>query len=359
MIAVVGVAAVASLVGVASANAKSNEALLRIPRASHAVEDSAVGPATADLLPPLITTFAAAERAPAAVQLAEAEADWDGSSPRLSKVGSAVEPDDPPAELTLRTVGLFEAQSVGGPGAQILQDALRLAQADPASAFAGRKEISPPIREEKFIEEYDPWEPFNEKMFSFNRKLDQVVVKPVAKVWDKLLPDSVQRSLRDAFDNLGMPRRLVNKLFQLRLKAAGLELARFLLNSTAGVGGFFDAAKAMGIEKTDADTGQTFGVYGAGPGPYLNLPLLHPLTVRDGIGFAVDSALDPFNYVIFPFAALTGMGVGKRINDRALNLELFENVEETVLDLYSTVRNGYLQRRHKAIQDAIQDRPFR
>ncbi len=102
-----------------------------------------------------------------------------------------------------------------------------------------------------------------------------------------------------------------------------------------------------------------FGVYGAGPGPYLNLPFLHPLTVRDGIGFGVDSALDPFNYVIFPFAARAAIGAGQRLNDRALNLELFENVEEAVLDLYSAVRNGYLQRRHKTIQDAIRDQLFR
>jgi phospholipid-binding lipoprotein MlaA len=355
MVVAVGAAAVASLAGVASANVESNDAFLRTPL--QGVEAPAVRPATADPLQPLIAAFAAAERAPAAVQLAEA--DWDGSLPSLSRARSEVEADDATATLPLGTAGLLEAQSAGVPDAKILPDAVPLAEADPALVFAEPREISPPIGGEEFIEEYDPWEPFNESMFSFNRKLDQFVIKPVARGWDTIVPDRVKLSLRDALDNLGMPRRFVNKLFQLRPKAAGLELTRFLLNTTVGIAGFFDVAKALGMEKSDADTGQTFGVHGAGPGPYLNLPFLPPLTVRDGIGSAVDIALDPFNYVIFPAFALTGIGVAKRINDRALNLELFENIEETVLDLYSAVRNGYLQRRHKAIRDAIQDQPFR
>ncbi len=101
--------------------------------------------------------------------------------------------------------------------------------------------------------------------------------------------------------------------------------------------------------------GQTLGVYGVGPGPYLVLPFLPPLTVRDGIGFAVDATLDPFNYVVFPTGALAGIGGADRINDRALNLELFESVEETTLDLYSAVRNAYLQRRQKAIEASSED----
>ncbi|MFQ5898684.1 MAG: VacJ family lipoprotein [Candidatus Methylomirabilia bacterium] len=201
------------------------------------------------------------------------------------------------------------------------------------------------------MEEYDPWEPFNEAMFSFNRKLDRFLLKPAARVWDKAVPDPVERGLDNAFDNLSMPRRLVNNLLQLKVKGAGQELARFLLNTTVGIAGFFDVAKELGIEQSNEDTGQTFAVYGAGPGPYLVLPFLPPLTVRDGIGFAADAALDPFNYVIFPIGALTGIGAGERLNDRALNLELFETVEESALDLYSGVRNAYLQRRQKAIEE--------
>ncbi|MGH7410470.1 MAG: MlaA family lipoprotein [Candidatus Methylomirabilis sp.] len=201
------------------------------------------------------------------------------------------------------------------------------------------------------VVEYDPWEPYNETMFSFNhRVVDRYILKPVATAWDTIMPDPFQRSLANVFDNLGMPRRGVNNLLQLKFKRAGYELTRFILNTTIGVGGIFDIAKEGGIDRSDEDTGQTLGVYGVGPGPYLILPVLPPLTVRDGVGFVVDAALDPLNYVL-PFAATAGRTVGNTVNDRSLNLELFQSVEENTLDLYSAVRNGYLQRRQRAIEE--------
>jgi phospholipid-binding lipoprotein MlaA len=105
-----------------------------------------------------------------------------------------------------------------------------------------------------------------------------------------------------------------------------------------------------------ADTGQTLGVYSAGPGPYLVLPLFPPLTVRDGIGFAVDSAMNPLSYVV-PSAASTGSRGLNLVNERASHLERFEDVEEEVLDLYTAVRNAYLQRRQRAIQERVHQSP--
>jgi phospholipid-binding lipoprotein MlaA len=206
-------------------------------------------------------------------------------------------------------------------------------------------------------EDYDPWAPFNERMFTFNHDvLDRFLVRPAATGWDKVMPDPAQRGIGRAFDNLEMPRRLVNNLLQLRPRAAGGELARFLLNTTVGVVGFVDVAKlAFHLEKSDADMGQTFGVYGIGPGPYLVLPFLPPLTVRDGIGRGIDGALDPFGYFI-PFIAGTAMNVVSTINERSLNLQLFANVEESILDLYSAVRNGYLQRRQSTIDERLAER---
>jgi phospholipid-binding lipoprotein MlaA len=208
-------------------------------------------------------------------------------------------------------------------------------------------------------EDYDPWEPFNEPVFSFNHGVvDRFVVKPAATGWDKVLPNAAQRSLARAFDNLGMPRRLVNNLLQLRPLAAGGELARFVVNTTAGVVGLFDVAHAvLHLEKNDADMGQTLGVYGAGPGPYLVLPFLPPLTVRDGIGRGFDGLLDPVGYFLpVPFVAAAAAGVVNTVNERSLNLELFADVEESVLDLYSAVRNGYLQRRQGAIEARLAER---
>ena len=204
-------------------------------------------------------------------------------------------------------------------------------------------------------DDYDPWQTFNEKMFFFNHDvLDHYLLKPVAKGWNKAFPDVAKRGLDRAFDNLGMPKRLVNNLLQRRFAGAGREVARFGLNTTVGVVGFVDIAKAgLHIEKSDADTGQTLGVYGFGPGPYLVLPTLQPLTVRDGIGYGVDGVLDPLGYLFVPFFATTAISVVKQVNERSLNLEVFQDVEDSVLDLYSAVRNGYLQRRHRSIDDAI------
>jgi phospholipid-binding lipoprotein MlaA len=205
---------------------------------------------------------------------------------------------------------------------------------------------------EGHIEEYDPWEPFNDKTFWFNRQFDRYLLKPVATGWDWVVPAVVQESLKNALTNVGVVRRVVNNVLQGNLPGAGREVGRFLINSTLGIAGFFDVAKsAFDIEKSDRDTGQTLGVYGVGQGPYLIVPLLPPLTVRDGVGFVVDVALDPLVYFA-PVAALGGRTGATVINDRSLNLELYENVEETTLDLYSAVRNAYLQRRAKAIRDA-------
>ena len=206
-------------------------------------------------------------------------------------------------------------------------------------------------REEEEMAEYDPWEPYNEKMFSFNHDVfDRFFLKPVATACDTVVPDWMQTSLANAFDNLGMPRRVVNNLIQAKFKRAGLELVRFFINTTFGIAGFFDIAKDGGPEKYDEDTGQTLGFYGVGPGPYLILPLLPPLTVRDGIGYVADVALDPLNYFI-PLAASFGKRGGETVNDRSRNLEFFHSVEENTVDLYSAVRNAYLQRRQRAIEE--------
>jgi phospholipid-binding lipoprotein MlaA len=245
-----------------------------------------------------------------------------------------------------------------------LPGSVRLASANAVSAADAPTLISP-LNDEEVLEEYDPWEPFNRKMFAFNRQLDRFVLKPVATVWDRVLPDLVQESIGNFFNNLSMPPRLVNNLFQRNIEGAGQELGRFFLNLSMGVLGFFDAATELGIAKSNADTGQTLGVYGAGPGPYLVLPLLPPLTVRDGIGFAVDTAMNPLSYVV-PSAANTGSRGTNIINERASNLERFEGVEEEVLDLYTAVRNASLQRRQRTIQDgasqsqsALADEPGR
>jgi phospholipid-binding lipoprotein MlaA len=152
------------------------------------------------------------------------------------------------------------------------------------------------------------------------------------------------------FENAGMPRRFLNSLLQRKIDRAGSELARFLLNSTIGLAGFFDVAREAGLDASDEDTGQTLAVYGVEAGPYLVLPFLPPMTVWDGIGYGIDGLLNPISYFA-PFAANAGMRAADTVNDRSLSLEVFQDVEESVLDLYSAVRNGYLQRRQQAIRE--------
>ena len=205
--------------------------------------------------------------------------------------------------------------------------------------------------EDADTEDYDPWEAFNEKMFNFNYKLDRYVIKPVAKVYNEIVLPGERQALHNAYDNVAMPRRFINSLLQGKFKGATREIARFVINSTLGVAGLADVAKyQFHLEKSDEDTGQTFGFYGAGPGPYLVLPFTSPLTVRDAIGYVFDIAMDPLTYVLTP-AASVGKKTEDVVNERALNVDTFESVEEATLDLYSAVRNGYLTRRKQQIAE--------
>jgi phospholipid-binding lipoprotein MlaA len=199
--------------------------------------------------------------------------------------------------------------------------------------------------------EQDPFESFNEKMFWFNREvLDRYILKPVATAWDFVLPDPVQKGIHNVFDNLAVVRRVVNNALQLKFMGSAKEVARFGINSTIGVVGFFDIAKeGFGIEQSDEDTGQTFGVWGIGPGPYLVLPFLPPLTIRDGIGYIFDTAMTPYIYFA-PWYATIGSTATNIVNERSLNLDRYERVAESTVDLYSAVRNAYLQRRAAAIR---------
>jgi phospholipid-binding lipoprotein MlaA len=250
--------------------------------------------------------------------------------------------------------GLVLVVNIGLAGCSAHVDPWRTSSAGDEQAIFASDSPSPGASEGM---DYDPWESFNDEAFDFNfNVLDRYALKPAAKVWAKVLPVQARQNLANAFYNVAMPKRFVNKILQGRLPGAGEELARFVLNSTIGFAGFFDVASRLGFDKSDADTGQTFAVYGVKPGPYLVLPLLPPLTVRDAFGYAADSFLEPLSWFVTPLAADFGRTAADRINERAETMTEYDDVEDTSLDLYAAVRNGYLQRRSKSIEDAIRDR---
>jgi phospholipid-binding lipoprotein MlaA len=166
------------------------------------------------------------------------------------------------------------------------------------------------------------------------------------------MPEPWQKLIDRGMNNLRFPARFVNNLLQRKWGGAGREVARFLINSTAGIGGLFDpAGEYWGIEPSNADFGQTLGKWGLGPGPYLVLPLLPPLTLRDGLGLGVDTATNPLAYYTpFVWDGL-GLKAGDTVNDRAINIDRFQGFEESVLDMYSAVRDAYLRRREQRIRE--------
>lgn len=153
---------------------------------------------------------------------------------------------------------------------------------------------------ERPIEVYDPIEGFNRGVYRFNAGFDKYVFLPVVDVYETILPDFVEDRISDFFNNFFEITNFTNALLQLKPKATGGTLVRFVVNSTVGMLGLFDVAKEMGIYEYEEDFGQTLGHYGVGNGPYIVLPVLGPSNLRDTTGIVVDSAafivVDPFNF---------------------------------------------------------------
>ncbi len=202
---------------------------------------------------------------------------------------------------------------------------------------------------------YDPWEPVNQKIFWFNLRLDEYVLRPVATGYSKVVPEPARQSVGRFIKNLGIVERLANNLLQGKFPGAGQELGRFAINTTLGGVGLFDVADQwFGLKASPEDFGQTLAVYGVASGPYLMLPFYGPSTVRDTVGLAVDSAMNPMNYFLSTVEVLAirgGLTVVNAVNYRSLNLQLFEDVDRYAVDLYGAVQDGYLQRREKAIEE--------
>lgn len=195
----------------------------------------------------------------------------------------------------------------------------------------------------------DPWEPFNRTMFDFNEGLDRWVIKPAAVGWDTVLPRPAQVSVDNFFDNLKFPARFVNDLLQGEIDPAAVTLCRFVVNTTAGLGGFIDWGTDMGLPKHSADFGQTLGRWGVPPGPYIVWPVFGSSNPRDTVGIAADSYLD-ISALFGDIATLAAARVVQTVNTRSLLLDEVDTAREASLDFYIAVRTAYFERRQRLIR---------
>jgi phospholipid-binding lipoprotein MlaA len=195
----------------------------------------------------------------------------------------------------------------------------------------------------------DPWERFNRTSFAINDALDRATLKPAAKAYKKVTPKFVRTGISNFISNLDTISTVVNDVLQGKMRQAGQDSARFLMNSTLGLGGLFDPASAAGLERNDEDFGQTLGKWGVKSGPYLMLPLLGPSTVRDSFARIPDQFTHPVNYLEDDSTRYLIRAVDV-LDLRAGLLDLDAQLEKSY-DRYAFVRTAWLQRREYMVTD--------
>jgi phospholipid-binding lipoprotein MlaA len=198
--------------------------------------------------------------------------------------------------------------------------------------------------------DYDPWQRMNRGIFWFNDQADQYVLEPVAKGWDVIMPEPAETSISNFFGNLRFPVVMLNDLLQGKPGDAAIDVGRFMVNTTFGIGGLFDPATIWGLQRHNEDFGQTLGVWGVPPGPYLVLPLLGPSNPRDTAGIPVDWVFSVTPLFLSSFW-WTGAGVINIVNARAQIIDEVQQAKEASLDYYVFVRNAYYQRRAAQVRD--------
>jgi phospholipid-binding lipoprotein MlaA len=195
----------------------------------------------------------------------------------------------------------------------------------------------------------DPFEPMNRRIHAFNTAVDQVVFRPIAQAYDRYTPEVLRMIARNFLSNLLDPYIAANNFLQGKPSAGFSDLGRFAFNTTFGFFGFADPASDAGFEKHREDFGQTLGVWGVAPGPFLVLPLFGPSNVRDGIGFGIDAYAALINrFENVPFRnSMAGL---QFVETRAYLLPA-DRLLKDALDPYLLVRDSYLQRRRNLVYD--------
>jgi phospholipid-binding lipoprotein MlaA len=207
---------------------------------------------------------------------------------------------------------------------------------------------SDPTERAIFEQNNDPLEPLNRQTLDLNLFLDRILFKPVTKVYITVVPDEGRDAVKRALDNMKEPVVVINDVLQGEPKRAGISAGRFAVNSTLGIGGFFDIAAKWGLDKQTGDFGQTLFVWGLPEGPYLVAPILGPSNPRDLIGKGVDAYSDPFSFLATA-KGFDEIQISRFVLDgfdqRARVIDILDDLQKNSLDFYAQLRSLSQQRR--------------
>ena len=196
-------------------------------------------------------------------------------------------------------------------------------------------------------------EKYNRAMFGFNNKLERYVIRPVAKGYRAITTEGVRRRVSNIFNNIEEPVSALNHILQGEFSSSGKNLSRFVMNTTIGVGGIFDVATSLGIERDKTGFDETMANWCIPDGPYVVLPIMGPSTPRSALGFFADAYSSPMYWVASESrdsdadVAYYGAAGVKYLNLIAQNVNMLESLEEGSIDYYETIKSAYLQSRLK------------
>ncbi|MBY0428217.1 MAG: VacJ family lipoprotein [Alphaproteobacteria bacterium] len=221
-----------------------------------------------------------------------------------------------------------------------------------ANLSACATEPTDPAERAEFQKNNDPLEPMNRTVFEFNQIVDRFLLKPAAQAYRYVMPDFARDIVGNVIYNAGEPVRMTNALLQGRATDAGKIFNRFLVNSTAGLGGMIDMGSESDLKPVSADFGQTLHTWGAPQGPYLVLPILGPSNPRDAVGFAVDAVAQPWGYIAYGYGGtatsnryeIASVGA-EGLDKRTKYLDALDALEKGSLDFYAQLRS--VSRQHR------------
>lgn len=314
-------------------------------QSAQATTEQDLGQTAAGASAALVTGTEIAVATPVAEAVAEAGAEaGSGASaepsaaPASADAASAAAAAAPGDAANAATTGDTQVPAAAGQAGQVAQ----AAEPDPTQP-------NPRVRNRQ-----DPWERWNRKVFNFNEKLDENVLRPVATAYSNLVPSPARQAVDNFFGNFSDAWSAVNLFLQGRLKTGAQQTMRVAVNSVLGLGGLIDIATPAGLEKTSEDLGRTLGYWGVKTGPYIVWPLLGPSSLRDSVALPANIYYSPA-YLFEEGEYKFGISALQIINTRAGLLKVTDMLDGIALDKYTFVRDAYLQRRNIKAHSSADD----